>query len=157
MKEINLSQGKVALVDDEDFELLSQWKWSTHKNGRCYYAVRSDYTDGVRSDIKMHRVIMAPSVDMVIDHIDDDGLNNQKINLRICTTQQNASNARSGGFGASKYRGVTRMLDRPKWRANIRHNGGRILIGYFDDEVDAAKAYDNKATKLNGAFARTNF
>ena len=86
MKEIQLTQGKVALVDDEDFEYLKQFKWHViNNNGKFYVRKQFLLSNGKVSKVLMHRFIMKPNKDMVIDHLDGNPLNNQKTNLRICT------------------------------------------------------------------------
>lgn len=150
MKEIKLTQGKVALVDDEDYEYLSQWSWVAIKNRNTFYAQR-----GWRPIIKMHRFIMNPPNDMQIDHIDHNGLNNQKINLRVCTSAQNKMNRRPSG--ESKYLGVTREGKSNKWSATISHNNQYIHLGAFKTQEEAAIAYDSAAKIYHGEFANLNF
>lgn len=140
MKEINLTQGKVAQVDDEDYEFLSQYKWHANKNYQTYYAKRSDQRDGISSIISMHRDIMGRSEGMQIDHIDGNGLNNQKSNLRFVTVRQNAQNKKNINK-TSKYPGVRWDKDRNKWRANIYINGKTKHLGRFESEEDAFCAY----------------
>jgi hypothetical protein len=154
MKEIKLSQfGKtrdkyVALVDDEDFEYLNQWKWHVILDDRNCYAART------KNKILLHRVIMKTPKGMEVDHIDHNGLNNQKYNLRNCTKRENVINSRKL-HGKSKYIGVS--PHRKSFMARITTNGHLINIGSFDDEKNAAKAYDLKAKELFGEFANLNF
>ena len=91
MKEIPLSQGKVALVDDEDYKYLNQWKWYAAKQGNDFYAFRNDYTVSPPKTVRMHREVLVEDP-RDIDHIDGNGLNNQKVNLRYCTHSQNHQN-----------------------------------------------------------------
>lgn len=158
MKIIPLSQGKVALVDDEDFEYLNQWKWYAHKSGNRWYAVRNGYRgSSKRVFIRMHRIIMNPCLTMEVDHIDHNGLNNQRRNLRIVTRYQNGQNSRSGmGRGLSKYKGVSWYVKTNKWRVRTFVKGRYFHIGYFVSEVEAAKAYDVAALKYFGEYACTN-
>lgn len=150
-KTLELSQGKVALVDDEDYEWLSRWKW-TYNNG---YAVRRERRDGKRHTIWLHLEIIQPPEGYKLDHKNRDGLDNRRKNLRICTEIQNNINRRSGrGNG---YRGVQKRKQDTRWRAVIYLNKKLIRIGAFDNAVDAAKAYDEKARELYGEFAYTNF
>jgi len=105
----------------------------------------------------MHRVILKAPEDKFIDHINHNGLDNRKSNLRICTMQQNAWNMRKQrGNRVSQYKGVTRRNDTGKWQARIICNRKRISIGCFDDEMAAAMAYDNKAKELFGEYAALN-
>lgn len=92
MKEIKLTQGKVVLVDDEDYEYLNQFKWYALKNHRTYYAQRVIQNNYIKRTLKMHRVIMDTPCGLEVDHIDGDGLNNQKCNLRNCTFAENRKN-----------------------------------------------------------------
>jgi len=159
MKEIKLTQGKVALVDDEDFEKLNQFKWYTRKCGNVFYAARMSETNlGYRIILPMHRVVMNTPKDMKTDHIDHNGLNNQKSNLRICTNIQNVYNKRPQINSSSKYRGVSfiKSSSKKKWRAAIKHNGKDYHLGCFEYEIDAAKAYNIAANKFWGEFAYMN-
>lgn len=162
MKIINLSQGKETFVDDEDFDFLNQYKWSASQSDKNFYAVRTARVRDPKHPrmIRMHRVIMDVSDDLYIDHIDGNSLNNQKSNLRICTNQQNSSAIQRKRLkGSSMFRGVSfvKYSKTMKWLASIRHNYKKISIGYFDSEIEAAKAWDNKCRELRGEFAVTNF
>lgn len=159
MKEIKLNkQGKnkgkyVALVDDEDFESLNHWRWCAAKNGNTFYALRTISVDGKQKCIPMHCAIMNGKG---VDHIDHDGLNNQRSNLRFCTVSQNMMNKRKRENTSSIYKGVYFHKGAKKWRAHIRINGKRIQLGYFVLEVEAAKAYNDKAIALFCEFANLN-
>ncbi len=104
----------------------------------------------------MHRVIMNPPDDMVVDHIDSNGLNNRRTNLRVCTLLQNSYN-RKTIKASSQYKGVRWNKRKKRWVSSISPNGKFILIGYFKDELTAAKAYDEKAKEFFGEFAYLNF
>ena len=153
MKEIQLTQGQVALVDDEDFEALSQSKWWANKDRNTFYAYRWIKVDGKGIAQSMHNAILNGKG---IDHIDKNGLNNQKSNLRFCTISENAMNQRKQRNTSSIYKGV--CIDKPygKWRSHIRINGKAIDLGSFTSEVEAAKAYNAKAIELFGEFANLN-
>jgi len=105
----------------------------------------------------MHRVIMRAPKGVMCDHRNHNGLDNRKSNLRLCTSAQNQYNKKPKKDCASKYKGVVRRKDCKKWRAKIGFKGKRIHLGYFDDEMDAAMAYDDKAIELFGEFAYLNF
>jgi hypothetical protein len=152
MKEIELTQGYVAIVDDEDYEYLSQWKWFASRNatGR-YYAVRNEG----KNQIRMHREILKAPKGMEVDHINTNTLFNVKKNLRICTRAENAKNLSKPKNNTSGYKGVSR--DRRKWKAYIGLNNKKIHIGMFSSPKEAARAYDEKAKELFGKFAKLNF
>lgn len=157
MKEIPLTQGMVVVVDDEDFEELSKYKWYTSRNGKVanlYYAVRkvAAFPSGYIT-VLMHRQIMNPKSIQVVDHIDHNGLHNCRINLRVCTHRQNLLNSRNQG----KYKGVTWCKRDKIWAARVTLNGKSKRIGSFTDPIAAAKAYDKAAKELHGTFAYLNF
>jgi AP2 domain. len=152
MKSISLTQGKVALVDDGDFDWLNQWKWSVNRSSSKMYAV----TWGKRNAVSMHRVILGDACEgMDVDHIDGDGLNNQRSNLRVCTRGDNSRNRKKSNQNNYQYKGVF-PIGR-KWRAVISVNGKTTHLGMFDNAEDAARAYDIKAKELYGEFANLNF
>ncbi len=149
---IPLTKGLFATVDAADYEWLSQYKWTALVTGGKVYAIRSEKS----MTILMHRQIMNPPRGMVIDHINGNGANNCRCNLRTCTCQQNLCNTRPRG-GRSKYKGVRYDKRRNKWIAEIYHKGKRYYLGSFDNEIEAARAYDAKAADLFGPYARLNF
>jgi hypothetical protein len=152
VKQIPLTQGKFALVDDEDFDYLSQWKW--HITARKY-AARSLTLNGKKSSIYMHRVLSKNDKRLHTDHINGDTFDNRKENLRICSAAENIRNAKSKK-GSSHYKGVSWSKERNKWHVNITYNRKAHYIGRFEKEIDAAIAYNNAAKKFFGAFARLN-
>ena len=158
---VPLTHGLYAIVDAEDYEKVSRYKWAAlfSQRGDLIYAVRTDDTieNGKRRrrTILMHREIMDPPEGMVVDHINHFGLNNRRCNLRTCTQAQNIQNCRPRTDGKSRFIGVFPFHD--KWRATIVCKGKRYYLGLFDDEVEAAKARDRKALELFGEFARLNF
>ncbi len=149
---IPLTQGYFALVDADDYEKLSQYKWHVNRKGDMLYACRSEKG----KKIKMHRQILNAPPGMYCDHINHNGLDNRKANLRLCTPQQNSFNQRPSHNSTSKYKGVYWNSEARKWHAEIRHNGRLIHIGYYDYEQDAAIAYDDYAIELFGEFAWLN-
>lgn len=150
MKQIPLSKGCAALVDDVDFDMLMQWKW-------CYntgYAVRTDYSSGKPKRIYMHRLIMETPSGMETDHINSNRLDNRRSNLRVCTHQQNCMNVLP--VGASKYKGVTWHKGDRKWQSSIFVDGKLKYLGSFKSEEDAALAYNFAALEAFGEFAKQN-
>lgn len=158
MKEIKLTKGFVTQVDDEDYEYLNQLKWHVYKRHNTFYAQHTvTLINGNRTNIQMHRLIMNPPNNMQIDHINHNGLDNQKNNLRICTQSQNSMNQNSHKNSSSKYKGISWHKLRSKWESQIKYKGKHIHIGLYKTEVEAAKAYDEKAKELFGEFAHINF
>jgi len=161
MKEIQLSQGRVckntgkyvALVDDEDFDSLNSFLWYTQKHGNTFYAGRKITINGKLTAQYMHGVILNGKG---IDHIDHNGLNNQKANLRLCTQRENQMNRSKSINKSSVYKGVYFYKRTGKWKAQIAINGKNIHLGYFASEVEAAKAYNDKAIAFFCEFANLN-
>ena len=156
MKEIKLTQGKVALVDDEDFEYINQWKWYAHWDGYNWYAIRHIEN---KKTISLHREILKPPRGIKTDHKDRNGLNCQRHNLRCATNSQNGANKTP--TGRSKYLGVSWMRDKKYNKeyifAQIKCNGKHKHLGIFKTEEEAARAYDMAAKILHGEFANLNF
>jgi hypothetical protein len=156
MKEIKLTRGIVVIVDDEDYEFLNKWKWYAARAGNSVYAQRGVCINERINIIKMHRVIMSSPVDLEIDHIDGNGLNNQRSNLRTCTRSQNMMNQKPRLNCSSKYKGVTWNKRDNRYQARIIINYKNISLGYFKSEKDAAITYNSKALELYGEFAWLN-
>lgn len=150
---IALTKGRFAIVDAADYEWLNQYTWQAAYNGTKFYATTKKGRGG---NIWMHRLIMNAPKGMVVDHINGNGLDNRRCNLRICTRQQNAYNSRRCR-GTSQYKGVHFEKATGGWRATITCKGEHFNLGLFDDEVEAARAYDCKAIELFGEFAYLNF
>lgn len=156
MKEIPLNQGKVALVDDEDFEYLSQWKWTYNPNGGGY-ASRTDRSGEKQRTVLMHKQLIQTENGYQVDHINRNRLDNRKSNLRICTPGQNARNATKRKDGiTSKFKGVYFNNRNSKYTAAIQINGKRHHLGYYDEELDAAYYYNQKALEFHKEFAVLN-
>lgn len=147
------------MVDDADYEWLSQWKWHALKGRNTDYAYRgrlvSDTVAG-KGGISMHRVLLDAPPGMAVDHRDGDGLNNVRSNIRLVTNAQNTWNSSSRG-GSSRFKGVCRSR-RGHWQASITIDGRQRSLGYdFLTEEEAARVYDAAALDLYGEFARLNF
>lgn len=157
MKEIKLTQGKVALVDDEDFEYLNQWKWHACRDKVTWYAGHAFKQPSGRFKTKtMHRFILNPLPIFEVDHIDGNGLNNQRENLRVATRSENNRNCSKRRTNTSGYKGVTWHKRDKEWRAQIGFNKKKIAIGSFDSKVGAARAYNEAALRYFGEFAKLN-
>jgi hypothetical protein len=159
-RKIPLTQGKYAIVDPEDYDRLTKYKWHVHKSAHSYYAVHS-LTNGKnlpRKNIQMHNLVIKPPPGCFLDHISQNALDNRKANLRIATHTQNVWHRRKFNTPSrSTYKGVDWVQKQKKWRARIRVNGKRIYLGSFSDQIQAAKAYDQAARKFHGQFAALNF
>lgn len=151
MKRVKLTKNQYALVDDEDFEELNREKWYTSSTG---YATRRNR----KKMTYMHRTITNCPQGMQVDHINGNRLDNQRINLRVVTSQQNKQNRHRNLKGkTSKYKGVSWNKKNQNWYARIKINCKQIYLGCFIDEVQAALEYDKKAIELFGEYARPNF
>lgn len=157
MKRIPLTQRKFALVDDEDFEWLNRWKWFARETRELWYAGRFEFENKKRKQIHMHRLIMKTPSYLDVDHIDRNGLNNQKYNLRNCTRSQNQKNRKKQDNNTSGFMGVSWDKSRNKYKAKIKLNGKTINLGRFQQALDAAKVYDQAAIKYHKEFATLNF
>jgi len=147
------------LVDDEDYYWLIQWKWYAQPRRRTFYARRTvNPKDGEKAyAVMMHRAVLGFPECQNIDHRNDNGLDNQKHNLRECTISENTSNMIASGRNTSGFKGVDWHKNNKKYRARINVCNKEIHIGFFVSKIEAAKAYDEKAKELHGKFARLNF
>lgn len=167
MKQIDLRHGYFALVDDEDYNLVAELAWfplkrRTRNGGDCIvYAAhnmpRGTRRGGGRKCVLMHRVILGlRSDELLVDHLNSNGLDNRRCNLRICSHTENMRNRRLHVNNSSGYKGVY-ARDSGKWIANIHVDRKQIHLGTFDSREEAAEAYDDAARKYHGEFARLNF
>ncbi len=168
MKKIKLTQNQYALVNDEIFEQINQHKWWADKTGNTYYAVRKvtiqsqNKEKNKKSKIKkiyMHQEIIGRTLDVKeeIHHINEDGLDNRKENLMILTRLQHMkTRGKNKTKTSSIYKGVSWHKKRQKWRARIMVNRKEIFLGSFDNEIEAAEAYDIAALKYHGGIAKLN-
>lgn len=149
MKEIALTQGLVALVDDEDYERLNQFTWYAHKGKNTFYARTSQ-----KPMVYMHKMLLdAP----IVDHINGNGVDNTKNNLRAASqTNNNANGRKRRNATSSKFKGVSFDSTRQKWECKVNFQGRRVFFGRYDSELDAAKAYNEAALSIFGSFAKVN-
>jgi hypothetical protein len=159
MKTIPLTKGYVAIVDDEDYALVSKFKWHTfNNNGRGTYAIANMEVDGKMTTVRMHRFITNPSRSEVVDHINRNGLDNRRGNLRAATRSTNAANSKHrADRSTSPYRGVYFEKEKKLYRAQIRVNGKLFGLGRYKDPKLAAEKYDAEAVRNFGEFAVLNF
>jgi AP2 domain len=146
--------GRVALIDDEDWELVSQHNWSVSEHPGVAYALTGIERDGKLTTIRMHKFLTGWSR---TDHINGDGLDNRRANLRPVTQAQNQANQRPWRGGSSQYKGVYYQRRSRKWAANIMISGHTWYLGAFTVEEDAARAYDAAAIEAFGEYAFLNF
>jgi len=152
--EIPLTHNHTLIIDKEDYPLVSQYHWRASKNRNTYYA---QVGIGKRKTICAHRLIMNLAENELIDHIDGNGLNNSRSNLRRCTRCQNQQNSKHRSHNRSGYRGVHYQKKDNLYCARIGVNGERLYIGCFRHANLAALAYDLWAKTLHGEFAQLNF
>jgi hypothetical protein len=158
MKYIELTKGQRTMVDDEDYNELNKYRWCAHKSpsNKTYYAIRFSYVEGKQKRLHMHRVIMNTPDGMFTDHINGNGLDNRKYNLRICTNSQNQHNTGLRTDNTSGYKGVSWHKKDKKWLTAIQINKKRVYLGSFETAENAYTAYCNKAKEVRGEFARVS-
>lgn len=149
---VPLTRGLCALVDEEDYEMVSAYRWiaNTPIKSTRTYAIGQNYDEIV----PMHRLILNAPKGVHVDHINLNGLDNRRQNLRPCSPSQNHAN-QVKSHGTSRFKGVSRNGRR--WEASIVKDYRKHALGFYDNEEDAAKAYDEAARRLHGEFARMNF
>ena len=158
-RKIPLTQGKFAIVDPEDYKRLAIYKWHLANSPTGTYAARWQRIrpGGYRKKIWMHREVIGVPEHLLCDHINGNGLDNRSANLRPATVSQNLCNRpKRKSKTRSKYKGLEYDKIQRKWKVRIQYNGRKINLGSFATEIDAARAYDDKATVLFGEFARLN-
>jgi len=149
-RRIPLTQGQTALVDDKDYDLVSRHKWYALQQGEDrWYAVTGHCA------IPMHRLILDPPEGLEVDHINQNGLDNRRSNIRICTRAQNSCNRGPNKRNTTGYKGVTRH--KGKYQAQIGIDGTTLYLSRHDTAREAARAYDAAAQVFHGEFAWLNF
>ena len=158
-RRIYIGEGLYTIVDPDIYYRIGHLRWSVCGDERKDYAARIDrkFRYGRTKTIFLHREIMNAPRGLLVDHRNGDSLDNRRANLRLATHSQNMQNRRKRKNTTSRYTGVCFEKRRKKWTANITVNKKKIWIGRFDDEIEAAKAYDEAARKEHGEFARLNF
>lgn len=158
-REVPLSRGLVALVDDADYELIKGYRWrATPDVGRrTVYAVASIREEGRKRAVWMHRLITAAPVDSLVDHVNGDGLDNRRSNLRPCSAKQNTRNRRRHENNTTGFKGVAQDKRDGRYRAYIMVDGAQVALGGFACPLRAARAYDRAAAEHFGEFASLNF
>ncbi len=156
-KKISLTRNQFAIVDDEDFEFLSQFNWHAAFNGRAWYAKRTAGTRKQRTRIAMHREILNVPQTLYVDHINGNTLDNRRCNLRVCSKSENGRNRGAQANNTSGYKGVHWNKEKKRWMSFIHVDGKFKHLGYFDTPEEAAHAYDDKARELHGKFSKLNF
>jgi hypothetical protein len=149
--EVRLICGRVALVDAADFEVVRSHKW--HANGKRTLYAKTNIDGRI---VSMHRLILSPGHGVLVDHINHDGLDNTRKNIRLCTHAENMRNRTRHGDFSSRFKGVWLDKRSGRWLAKINHENHVLKLGSFDDEVRAARQYDRAARLMFGEFACTN-
>ncbi len=158
-RRIPLGEGVYTIVDEDVFYRLSHYKWHLKgSNTKKYYAVRDAKTSsGHTRQLGLHREIMNEPKGFLVDHKNNNPLDNRTANLRKATKSENCQNVPKRKNTSSQFIGVSFSKEEKKWRAYITFRGKRIYLGYFHNEVEAAKAYDGAARKYFGEHAKVNF
>jgi hypothetical protein len=155
--EVPLTRGKVAIIDIDDAERVSAYQWrGIVSDGIWYAATQPPRSGGTRATILLHRFLLDSPAHAEVDHIDGDGLNCRRSNLRLATRVQNSRNSKRPSDNTSGFKGVSRSKGRRKWRVRIGINGTHKHLGCFRTKEEAAQAYDQAALRLFGQFARVN-
>ncbi len=156
MIEIPLTQGQIALIDNEDYDLVSQYKWCAWWDhlGKRYYSQTGIGCKPHRHTVQMHRFILGlTDPKMHTDHINGNGLDNRRCNLRACSPSQNKCNTKKQINNASGYKGVYLHKQAKRWRAAIQLHNKRISLGLYGTPEEAYAAYCKAALELHGEFA----
>lgn len=153
MKKIVLSQGKKAIIDDDDFDEISKFKWTMHSEG---YAYRMIYYPDHQKCVLLHRLIMKAVKGQEVDHLNGNKLDNRKKNLRFCTSGENKANQKIRADNTTGHKGVWQDKRNGRYYAYINFQGKRYCLKGYATAKEAATAYNQKALELYGSFARLN-
>ncbi len=160
MKKVELANGGYALVSDADYKLVSPYKWYSWRapGKKTSYAVTGiKQPNGKwKTGVRMHRFILNAAPDVQVDHKNHDGLDNRRSNIRICTASQNNCNKGPSKANTTGLKGVSFDKRRGKYEAYIERDGKKQNLGYFDNKIDAGRAYDAAAPKYHGKYAYLN-
>jgi hypothetical protein len=151
---VTLTRGYEAIIDAADVPLVEGVNWYANNLPHTVYCLNRSQNETKKTTIRMHRVIMGDPDGFQIDHIDGDGLNNRKSNLRLATRSENARNRRINKNSTSGLKGASWVESRKRWRAEIRADGKQIHLGYFNTPEAAHAAYVAASEKMHGEFAR---
>ncbi len=157
MAEILLHGGHVAVIDDDDLPLVAGYKWCAHEssNNKRYVVTHTYSEDGARTAIYLHRMLLSAPKGVQVDHINRDGLDNRRANLRLCTHNENQHNRSKQANNTSGYKGVSWCKRNKRWGARIVVDGASYRLGLFDTPEEAHAAYCRAAAFLHGEFARS--
>ena len=149
-----IHRGEFVAIDDEDLPLVEPYYWAARRTNTSIYAING-YHDGIYRPLHMHRLILNAPKGLFVDHINGNGLDNRRCNLRLCTASQNQANRRRLPTNKTGHRGVCRVG--VKWQAGIKKDGRSRHLGWFATAEEAGRAYDAAAKELFGEFAQLNF
>jgi len=156
-RKISLGDGLFTILDQRDYYRYCDFNWTLGGHGTKFYAVRVVVDGADLKTLRLHREIMNPPDNLVVDHQNTDSLDNRRENLRIVTQAENMLNRKKRKNTTSKFIGVWFAKEKSKWESRITHKGKKIYLGSFDSEIAAARAYDKAALEYRKEFARLNF